>query len=178
MPANPSSSWLERIFGKQQEEDDPRIKIAMSKMRQEMPEEMGKANVSSAGPIGRFLMKGAFASTSPWTGNVTLNPDALNDLSQDEINNTLAHELTHTRQVSQMPFYQRLGSVLAGIPENLGISGQPYNLRPREMEAFQTERDRSLRKHLSVPDPQTGSRDIELPNERAIAEYQRKRLMR
>lgn len=129
-----------------------------------------------------FMPKGAYAVTNPFTGNITYNPDMFEGQTQDDIEQTLAHELTHTRQMQNTPWYghlaevgdqmlQNVKSMWGGnedrVPEGISSSSplnNPYYWRPREMEAFQAEKDRAAR--MKIPyyvDPILGTRDINLP---------------
>lgn len=125
-----------------------------------MPD-VSNVSIEPAGFFGKLLGGQAIATTSPWTGNVTYNPDIMSKLRPEEVENTLTHELTHSRQILGTPAWQRpinvIKSLLPGFDE-------PYYQRPREMEAWQAERDRSMRLGLrDMTDPQTGGQDIELP---------------
>src|SRR6267154_3050080 len=133
---------------------EQQILQAKSRMQQEMPD---VANSVSIGPMGGLLKsiapKDSVAVTSPWTGNISYNSDALQGQSQEDINSTLAHELTHSRQVQGQSYPQRF---LSGLKNAFSPAGD-YNWRPNELEAFQTEHDRSLNQHLPVQG------DIQLP---------------
>lgn len=133
---------------------------ATKKVRQEMPD-VSNVPIEPAGFFGRLFGGNASATASPWTGNVSYNPEVMNRLSQDRAENVFAHELTHSRKIRNTPYLQRLMNVgRSMIP---GMEESYYN-RPREMEAYQAERDRSTRLGLpNMPDPITGRRDIELP---------------
>ncbi len=124
-----------------------------------------------------FFPKSALASANPFTGNITYNESELIGRPQNEIDNTIAHELTHSRQSQLMPWYKKLATVPQAMMEQLGFDEKvpsqigpnsplntPYAWRPRELEAFQTERDRTLKNRLTdiYSDPMTGARDIQL----------------
>lgn len=104
--------------------------------------------------------KNVRATASPWTGNVTYFPErmAREGMNDDQIENALTHELTHSRQTRAMNPFQRIFSVGRSM-----LGEEPYAQRPRELEAFQSEKDRSKRLGLSLPDPYTGAKDIPLP---------------
>lgn len=142
--------------------------LAQQRMRQEMPAEMAGASITpGTGISGMMMPKGAYATTWPLSGNITYSPTALGGQNQDFVENTLAHELTHRRQIQQaqqQPLWQRAISGLQGL---FGPSWQypiqpgekvpdNYQPNPLELEAFQTEADRTLSHHL----PSSG--DIQL----------------
>lgn len=137
----------------------PDYSLPIKKVRQEMPDQ-AETPIEPAGPIGRFFGGNAIATASPWTGSVSYNPEAMSKLSPPEIENTLAHELTHSRQIQNTPYWQRPLNVIRSMIPGMDES---YYQRPREMEAYQTERDRNLRLGQSLPDPVTGGQDIQLP---------------
>lgn len=132
---------------------------AIKKIRAENPD-VSDVAIQEAGPIARFFAgHKARAVASPWTGNVTYFPERMQGMSQDEIENVMQHELQHTRQTRQLNPLQRLMMVGRNM---LGME-EEYGRRPRELEAFQAEKDRSRRLGLNLPDPYTGARDIQLP---------------
>jgi hypothetical protein len=96
--------------------------------------------------------KRTYATTSPWTGKVSYSPETLGTLGQNDINSTLAHELTHTKQVQNLPFMDRMVNGLKSF-----LPQPAYHDRPNEQEAFQAEKDYGLANHI----PQEG--DINLP---------------
>lgn len=128
-----------------------------------------------------FMPKGAYAVTNPFTGNITYNPEMFEGQTQDDIEQTLYHELTHAGQMQNTPWYGHLKEVGSQMLDNVstlwggnedkvpaGISASsplnsPYYWRPREMEAFQAERDRATRNKIpNYVDPVLGTRDIPL----------------
>jgi|SRR5882672_7624015 len=138
----------------------PDILAAIKKVKGEQPDQ-ADTSVEPRGLFGRLLGGNSQATTNPFTGSISYNPEALNKLSPPELENLMVHELTHSRQVQQTPYLQRLGSVMQSmIP---GIGNEDYYQRPREMEAFQAERNRSMQQGQSVPDPASGATDINLP---------------
>lgn len=104
--------------------------------------------------------KKAWASASPWTGNVTYFPERMGNMSDPEAENVFAHELTHSRQTRAMSPMQRLIAVGRSM-----LGEEPYHERPRELEAFQAMKDRSRAQGYNLPDPYTGATDIQLPAE-------------
>jgi hypothetical protein len=137
----------------------PDYKAAIKKVREEQPD-VAQIPIEPAGFLGRILGGRNEAVTNPFTGSVSYNPANMEKLSPEQTENIFAHELTHSRQVQNTPYFSRLTNVMRSM-----IPGQDesYYQRPREMEAFQTERDRNLRYGYSQPDPITQARDIELP---------------
>jgi len=156
---------------------------AYQKVSKEMPD-VKPVTVSPRGAsfmTSMFMPKGAYAVTNPFTGNITYNPDTMADQSQQDMEQTIAHELTHTRQSQGGGILGHLRDVGDQMVQNVkGIWGgnedkvpagispnspyhDPYYWRPREMAAFQAERDRALNQHFSAPDPIDQSRDIMLP---------------
>jgi len=127
------------------------------------------------------MSKRAYAVTNPFTGNIAYNRDTMADQSQQDMEQTMAHELAHVRQMQDTPWYghlaevgnqmlQNVKSLWGGnedkVPEGIRPSSpynDPYYWRPREQEAFQVEKDRALKMGLSGPDPMDYSRDIQLP---------------
>lgn len=148
----------------------PDLAKSIAKIRKEMPDQ-ANTPIEPQGFFGRmFTNPQARATASPWTGNVSYNPEAMSQLTPDQADNVFTHELTHSRQVQQMPYLQRLMGVgramIPGMEEN-------YWQRPRELEAYQAEKDRSTRLGLpNMEDPISGARDIELP-----APSQRRKVM-
>lgn len=141
---------------------------ALAKVQAEMPD-VKKVSVSptSSWLSKFFLPKSTLAVTNPFTGNISYDPAEMAGISQDEMENTLAHELTHVRQTQNMPWYKILGSMVSPVEKTPDIASgsmnSPYAWRPSEMEAFQTERDRTLSHHLPyMRDPQTQMGDIQL----------------
>lgn len=120
-----------------------------------------------------FMPRGAYAVTNPFTGNITYNPDMMVGQSPVDMEQTLAHELTHTRQTQNQPWYKTIAEMFmpdekvpAGIPASSSLNN-PYYWRPREMEAFQAENDRTRKLGLPIySDPVLGTRDIMLPPEK------------
>jgi len=117
---------------------------------------------STGNPLERiFLPRGAQAITNPFTGNIRYNPEALQGQSENDLSNTVTHELTHSKQAQETPWYRT--ALQAFLPQG------EYSKRPYEMEAFQSERNRSLANNLSMSDPQTGATDIQLRRPRGVA---------
>jgi hypothetical protein len=128
---------------------------------------------SNSAPLTNLMMpKGAMAVTNPFTGNITYNPEAMQGQSPFDMEQTMTHELTHTRQTQDQPWWKTAASLFSfddkvpqGIPKG-SMLDDPYHWRTREMEAFQSERDRAAR--MKTPfymDPETGASDIQLPSE-------------
>lgn len=133
---------------------------SIQKVREEQPDVSG-VSIEPSGFFGKLFGGRATATASPWSGDISYNPDNMSGMSPDQIENILTHELTHSRQIQNTPYLSRFTNVLKSmIP---GMDESYYN-RPREMEAYQSERDRSSRLGLpNMADPVTGRKDIELP---------------
>lgn len=133
---------------------DQQIALAKTQMQKEMPDVAG-TSIQPMGWLSHALApSGAQAITNPLTGSVYYNPAAMEGQSQNEVTNTLAHELTHSRQAQSQPWSSR---ILGGLKEAFSPS-VPYEQRPYEMEAFQTERNRDLANHVG------NYGDIQLPS--------------
>lgn len=145
---------------------EQQIALAKQQMQKEYPTEYADApSVAPMGWLGRTLNRGSQAVTNPFTGSVYYNAPALEGQSQEGINNILAHELTHSRQIHDMPWTQKLGLPFQGLLRGFSGNNDYYN-RPEELEAFQTERARTGKYQLNEPDPITGApagKDIPLP---------------
>lgn len=136
---------------------DAMMALAQLKMKQEMPD-VGDTSVSPMGWIGQHLAGRANAITNPFTGSIYYNPNQMQSegMDQNGVDNVLAHELTHTRQIQDRPWYERLTAPLQGLTRATR-SYDEYAHSPEEAEAFQTENDRTLNQHLPSPG------DIQLP---------------
>jgi hypothetical protein len=158
---------------------DESMQRAYAKVSAEMPDVKKVSVTPSTSMLGRFFMpRGAMAVTNPFTGNVMYSPDAMQGQSQDDMEQTIAHELTHTRQSMNEPWYEHAVDIVKSlnpwgdekVPEGIqkgSILDNPYYWRPREMEAFQAERDRAQRNKIPYyVDPVLGSRDIMLPSQK------------
>ena len=151
---------------------DESMQRALQKVLKEMPDvNPVTVSPSNSSLLSRIMMpRNTFATTNPFTGNISYNPEAMQGQSQQMIENTLAHELTHSRQAQQTPWYKTaLGLFTPDEKPPVGnySNPEPYYWRPNEMEAFQAERNRArLQKQPDIPDPVYGSRDIQLPSPR------------
>src|SRR5262245_11211460 len=147
---------------------DESMQRAYKKVAGEMPDVKPVSVSPGTGILSKlFLPRSAQAVTNPFTGNITYDPAAMAGIDPNEMENTLAHELTHVRQTQNMPWYKVLGSMISPVESTPDIASgsmnSPYAWRPSEMEAFQSERDRTLSHHLpNMRDPQTGMGDIQL----------------
>lgn len=75
----------------------PEIEGAFMGRQIEMPREANAVTrISEMGPWGRMMSPNAYASTGPF-GNIALNMDMIKQDKQD-VNDVLAHEMTHARQ--------------------------------------------------------------------------------
>lgn len=144
---------------------------AYSKVSKEMPD-VKKISVSpsSSSLLSKvFTPRGANAVSNPWSGNMIYNPDMMGGMNQFDKEQVIAHEMTHTKQMQDMPWYQKIGEMLfnrGNVPEGIRKGSNldnPYYWRTHELEAYQAERDRARR--LKTPDyvdPITGGRDYSL----------------
>lgn len=145
----PDLSPLERALLEKQ------IVAARAKMQQEMPDVASKVSVTPAGWMDRMREDvrhnligssgAAMADTSPLTGNITYYPESLKGLEQTMIDNLLAHELTHSRQALSKPWHRRVIDIFKNSPY------ERYGAIPEELEAFQTEADRSQPRSTNLP---------------------------
>jgi hypothetical protein len=85
---------------------------------------------------GKMIGGQVGAVTDPKTGAITYSQTALQGHSQPEIEDILAHELTHSRQAKAHP---------QGLMGGLFGPHFAYNQDPDELEAYQAEHDRDLR---------------------------------
>lgn len=148
---------------------DSSMQQAFSQAQKEMPD-VASVKLSSSSPsdFGSIMPANADAYTNPFTGNVSYNPEIMRQRTPDDAVGTMAHELTHSRQAQQTPWYQAAYNLLkpdvqvpAGIPKG-DVLDKPYLWRPNELEAFQTERNRQMNQ-ADPRDPVYGTRDINLP---------------
>jgi hypothetical protein len=138
----------------------PDYEKSIKKVRAENPD-VAETKIAPAGFFARLLApKNARAIASPYTGNITYFPERIEreGFNPDQIENMFTHELQHTRQTRALNPLQRLMNVGRQM-----LGEEEYIRRPRELEAFQAEKDRSRRLGLNVPEPYTGARDIQLP---------------
>jgi len=190
---SPSATILERIFGRtpSDPEFDKRMSAAKAKMQTEMPNEMSAASIEPTGFFGGMkdaLVKKAIggtpvATTGPF-GGITYNKELLAGMSQPELEDTLAHELTHVKQYSggqpQISTGRGLMNVMnnimpkqdEGLPQETKnfYSSRGYDPSYRgssnEMEAYQAEDQR----RMSRGDIMRPGEDIQLfsPKKKAI----------
>lgn len=150
---------------------DDSMQRAYSKVSKEMPGiKPISVSSSTSGMLSKiFTPRGANAVSNPWSGNMIYNPSMLEGVNQFDKEQIVAHEMTHTGQMQDMPWYKKIGEMLfnrGNVPEGIPATSNlnnPYYWRPHELEAYQAERDRATR--LKVPDyvdPITGRRDIAL----------------
>lgn len=74
------------------------------------------------------------AFTNPFTGSVYYAPERMSGLSDEEVADTIFHELEHTSQVRGRTPIGRLKSALG-----LGEASAPYAARPDEIAAWNAE---------------------------------------
>lgn len=141
---------------------DLKMELAKRQMQKEMPAELAGTTIAPWGRLGQLLRPGAEAMAGRLTQTVGYNPAAIQGKGQEEVNDLLAHELTHVRQRN------RSGPINYFL-ETLVDGRLPYYQRPVELEAFQTEKDRALQQRRTPPttpsflDGSIGAGDIPLP---------------
>ena len=108
-------------------------------MEQDRPEDMAETMVGSLGPIGRLLTsigvpKGSAVAgtTNPFTGNVKLNQGLLDQYSPEQAQDVLAHELTHSQQVKDKSYLQRILTL--------------FDHEADEKEAYQVSENRAMKR--------------------------------
>lgn len=164
---------------------DDSMQRAYHKVSGEMPD-VKKVSVSpreSSFITRMFMPRGANAVTNPFSGNISYNPEMMRDMNLDEQEQTTAHELAHVRQTQNTPWWKIASEIM--MPDEKVPTGQlfpknnPYYWRPREMEAFQTERDRAIKKKIpNYVDPVLGTRDIPLRPELGPSSNVQKKMLR
>lgn len=168
---NPSPNWIQRMLGQTPPdvEFDKRMLMAQNKMRTEMPNEMNSSTIQPTGMFGgikdslvkRIIGGVPVATTSPF-GGITYNKELLSAMPQNELEDTLAHELTHVRQFNQTPIMKKLASFILpepdeGVPEqhkkDLRMQGWEPSYRGKfvEEEAYGTEAMRKLARGEGSP---------------------------
>ena len=188
LDTSPSNSIIDRILGRtpSDPEFDKRMALAKQVMTQEMPSEMTAANIQPMGMFGKIsgrlsqVIKGnePNAVTGP-SGGISYNPSTMSKMSQNDIEDVLAHELTHVGQFQKMgPIQRYLTPVVEGTKSLLGMErdlvpqasldayrkmGWDPNYRGYipEVEAFQTENERKMKRGEGSP-----GYDIQLPSPR------------
>lgn len=161
---------------KQQQERkllDESMQRAYQKVSKEMPgvKKISVSPSSSSLLTKIFTPRGANAVSNPFSGNMIYNPDTISNQGYNQFDREqiVAHEMTHTGQMQDMPWYKKLGEIFSpkpqvpeGIPTTSNLNN-PYYWQPHELEAFQAERDRARRmKTPNYVDPITGGRDYSL----------------
>lgn len=171
MPTGALSWLLDRLGMQSDPPADDAMQHTVTNVSRDMPDVRPVTMTAGAPIVG--MPRGALAVTNPFTGNISYDPAAMQTLTPDEVGNTVAHELTHARQAQTTPWYQTalgLFSRDANVPSGVtpgSVLDNPYEWRPNELEAFQTERDRQMRQADPV-DPVYRTRDINLPASSAL----------
>lgn len=154
---------------------DESMQRALAKVQGEMPDVKKISVTPSTSSMlpGIFMPRGADAVTNPFSGNVTYNPDMMQGQSPHDMEQILTHEMTHVGQTQNTPWYSILGDMFkpdVKVPQGItpgSTLDNPYYWRPREMEAYQAERNRASKyKTPDFVDPVLGTRDIMLPSPR------------
>lgn len=145
---------------------DDSMQRVLQRVLGQMPD-VNPVTLSAGSPNPISMPRGAMATTNPFTGNIRYNPEMMQGQSPDEIGNTVAHELTHSRQAQNTPWWRTAMSLFqpdVKVPQGItpgSTLDNPYVWRPSELEAFQTERNRQMMQPNPV-DPIYGTRDINL----------------
>lgn len=143
--AGPSPSFLEKIqdwLGYGPLPDNVRQAIDIAK-REGIPTD----NIQKMGPIGRFFAPSAAATTTPGR-NVQMNMPQMVGQSPNEIADVIAHENTHVNQISQ-----HKGGLLGEFWNRFNEIQTPYAQRPDEMEAYQVEKKRKMKRGEQAVSP-------------------------
>jgi hypothetical protein len=145
---------------------DKRIALAKQKMQTEMPNEMAASSIKPTGLLGSMTDKlvqrmigGTPAATTNPLGGIRYNPDQIKGLSQNELEDVFAHELTHVGQYQKMPFLKRFITPDSdeGLPEatkkayRMQGFDPAYRGKSTEMEAYQTEAQRKAKRGEGFP---------------------------
>jgi len=151
---------------------------ALKKVLKERPDIRQDVTLTPSDSLGGFMTgmmmpRGALAVTNPFTGNITYSRSAMQGQTDRDVEQTVAHELTHTKQAQTTPWWKTAMSMFqpdekvpAEVPKGSPMN-DPYQWRVPEMEAYQAERDRAQATHYPYyVDPVTGSRDLQLPNQK------------
>jgi hypothetical protein len=168
---SPSNSIIDRIMGRSPSDPafDARMNLAKQAMTNEMPTQMAGASIEPTGFIGRMMDSAVskliggtpVATTNPF-GGISYNPEQLKGMNQNELEDTLAHELTHVGQFQQMSPWEKFKSSLLpaadeGLPEEtkkaFRMQGYDpaYRGKSTEMEAYNTEQQRQLKRGQGFP---------------------------
>lgn len=124
------------------------MELAKRQMQKEMPAELAAAKVVPFNWLDKILADQQTIMHTSLGNKIAYNPAQLQNMSQDEVNDAFAHELTHVKQQAQQPLWRRL---LDRVMDPVGELLTPYEQQPWEMEAFQAERDRAAREHRTPP---------------------------
>ena len=175
----PSNPIIDRILGRtpSDPEFDKRMLAAKQKMQLEMPSEMAAADIQPTGMFGslkdalvkRMIGGVPVATTGPF-GGITYNKELLSAMPQNELEDTLAHELTHVGQYSGgQPSISTGHGIMnvikgmipqrdEGLPEEtkkaFRMQGYDpsYRGKSTEMEAYGTEQQRQLKRGQGFPE--------------------------
>ena len=137
---------------------DESMQRAYSKVAKRYPD-IKPVSVKPQGFIDKMLMNPqATAIADPFTGNITYNPGYMQNYP-DTREATIAHELAHSRQAQNTPWYKTVMDILGpkATPPPEYADANPYYWQPHEMEAFQQQRE-----YGGQFDPITGKGDIQL----------------
>jgi hypothetical protein len=125
-----------------------RIQLGMEHMKAQMPEEYAYAGEPKPmNPLLRWLGNAAGmeldASTGPF-GGIQYNPENIPQ-TQAGVDDMLAHELVHVRQMKKMGLLEKAQNSVANMLT-------PYRNRPMEQEAYGNElRRQQMRQDIQLP---------------------------
>jgi len=169
VPPQPEPSLISRILGAFSGPALPDNVVQGQKILAKEAPDIATTPIQPYGALSRLTAPQAEGYVVPGFGKtIYINPELMKGKSDQEVADTLLHELTHVRQ-------NKSRSVIDNILQTFGQQG-PYGQRPDEMEAFQAEADRRTKMgrpaifgtpHF-VDDSQESQGDIYLPNARPI----------
>ena len=121
------------------------VDLAMQQLQTQGFPEAKTTTAKPLGQFGKFAWPGALALANPFTGHIKYDEENMRHLPPGEIADTMAHELTHTRQIRNTPWYKRPFAYTTQ-------TGTEYRQRPWEKEAYATEgRRKAARRDIQLP---------------------------
>jgi hypothetical protein len=145
-------------------------------LAREHPELEQGADIGMMGVLGRTARPGAQALTNPLTGSISISEPLNEGNSEQQMADTLLHELTHRKQVLAQSPWQRV----KGLLQDVLPGGEPYHRRPDELEAFEAEIRRAISQGRTTYTPSfatgamTEQADIPLRRQAMITQLKRK----
>lgn len=121
--------------------------LAFEQLKSEYPQETARASVQPMRWFDKLGVGDAIMATYPLFNRVVYNPAIVRNMPQQEIADTLAHELTHVKQFQRQALIPRLMN-------NARQFQMPYMQRPWEQEAFAASaKRRKARVDRPLPTP-------------------------